>query len=207
MVFTPLAAASGASPLLRPILMSYREMRYERVVRQTEWYTCGPAALATLLSYYYEVPATEQEMLALAVGAMRGTNRDPTRGITLLALKEALEEKGIPSQGYRVTLQALADYFRRGGPPVILHVTRPQLHYVVAVGILESEVVLADPSRGMYMISFDGLVTEKGFQGIVLMPMPSAPLLRRALDNQAQTLLVQRARLRRLNMLRDTLSS
>ncbi|MEO1430329.1 MAG: hypothetical protein AAFV71_14945 [Cyanobacteria bacterium J06633_8] len=34
----------------RPI--PYRTLRYQKVIGQTEWYTCGPAAIATLLIYY-----------------------------------------------------------------------------------------------------------------------------------------------------------
>jgi len=48
--------------------LSYRELRYEKVIEQVEWYTCGPAAVATLLTYYYGLPTTEAEALELAEG-------------------------------------------------------------------------------------------------------------------------------------------
>ena len=53
--------------LFQPV--PYRELRY--VVGQTDFYTCGPAAVATLPTYYYGIPTTEAEALELAEGFMR----------------------------------------------------------------------------------------------------------------------------------------
>jgi len=36
-----------------------------------------------------------------------------------------------------VNLEELADYFRRGGLPVIGHVTKPQLHFLVIAGMVD----------------------------------------------------------------------
>jgi len=41
----------------------YRPLRYTHVTGQADWYTCGAAAVSTLLSYYYDDPASEQEVL------------------------------------------------------------------------------------------------------------------------------------------------
>jgi len=57
--------------------LSYRELRYDGVVGQTDWYTCGPAAVATLLTYYYGIPTTEAEALKLAEGFMREMGLEP----------------------------------------------------------------------------------------------------------------------------------
>ena len=47
--------------------ISYRPLRYTHVVGQTDWYTCGAAAVAMLLTYYYGDPATEEEVLEVAI--------------------------------------------------------------------------------------------------------------------------------------------
>lgn len=105
----------------------YRELRYEGVIGQTDWYTCGPAAVATLLTHYYGISTTEAEALELAEGFMRemGLEPGPGRGINALALKKTLETKGIPTKGFRVKPEALRHYFARGGLPVILHLIKP----------------------------------------------------------------------------------
>src|SRR5690625_6871678 len=82
---------------------SYRSLRYRGVIGQTTWYTCGPAALATLLTEYYATPATEAEMLTLAWESMERSGADAEAGITMLALKEALLIKGHDSLGYKVS--------------------------------------------------------------------------------------------------------
>jgi len=43
----------------------------------------------------------------------------------------------LPLGGYRMDLQGLQTYFARGGLPVILHVTRPELYWVVGVVLAE----------------------------------------------------------------------
>jgi len=58
-----------AELLFQPV--SYRDLRYVKVVGQTDFYTCGLAAGATLLTYYYGIPTTEGEALELAEGFMR----------------------------------------------------------------------------------------------------------------------------------------
>ena len=166
----------------------YRVLRYQGVVAQTSWYTCGPATLATLLTRYYDDPSSEAEMLELSVKAMQGSGKDPTEGITMLALKRALEAKGVPSRGFRVTLEALEDYFREGGLPLVLHVTRPQLHYVLGVGMVGSQLLLADPSFGVRLLPLPALVMDKGFEGFVLVPIPDGARLAAAIKRQREAL-------------------
>ena len=111
--------------------LPHRDLRYEWVVGQADWYTCGPAAVATLLTHYYGIATTEAEALDLAEGFMVAAGREPGQALTALALRQTLEAKGIPTRGYRVSPEALADYFARGGLPVILHLTEPQSNCVV----------------------------------------------------------------------------
>lgn len=167
----------------------YRGLRFVGVVAQTDWFTCGPAAVATLLTYYYDLPTTEAEMLEAALrSGLETGSLYREQGLSMLSLKHALQEKGIASQGYRVTLDSLAEYYERGGLPVILHVTEPQLHYVVAVGMIGNEIVLADPSLGMYALPVDGLVSEKGFSGTILVPLPDPSFISIVTARQAKVL-------------------
>lgn len=187
-----------------PTVAHYRGLRYEGVVGQTDWFTCGPAALATLLTFYYDMPSTEEEMLEAALRSeTEADNLNPEEGLSLLSLKHALLDKGITSQGYLVTLEALVEYFRRGGLPVILHVTEPQLHYVVAVGVTERDIVLADPSLGLYAFPVDALVHEKGFSGTILVPLPEeGSLIATAASRQKEVLRQYEERQNQLHALR-----
>lgn len=185
----------------------YRDLRYEWVVGQTDWYTCGPAAVATLLTHYYGIAITEAEALELAEGFMRtqGLEPGPRRGINALALKRTLEAKGIPTKGFRVRPEGLADYFARGGLPVIVHLTEPQKHFVVAVGMVGDQIVLADPSWGRTLIPFTVFVKERGYSEVVLVPIPPVELALRAKAQQKLTLEWAENRLVFLSRLREEL--
>jgi predicted double-glycine peptidase len=111
---------------------------------------------------------------------MVAAGREPGQALTALALKQTLEAKGIPTKGYRVKPKALRDYFARGGLPVILHLTVPQKHFVVAVGMVGDHVVLADPSWGRSIIPFWALAKERGYSEVVLVPIPAPELASRA---------------------------
>ncbi|WP_457637635.1 C39 family peptidase [Oceanithermus sp.] len=156
----------------------YRPLRYTHVTGQADWYTCGAAAVSTLLTYYYNDPATEQEVLEVAFAETQASGKDPLKGLTALSLKRALQQRGYTVKAYRVNLEQLADYFRRGGLPVVGHVTKPQLHFLVISGIVPDprthrlQVLLADPSWGRRIIPLEELVTFKGFSGVILLAVP-----------------------------------
>lgn len=182
--------------------LDYRTRRYDRVIGQTDWYTCGPAAIATLLRYYFDFDTSEAEMLGLALEASADQERALTQGLNAAALKHAVEAKGIPVQGYSLTLDNLVDYFARGGLPVVLHVTKPRNHYVVAIGTADSRVVLADPSWGRRIMEISALQTEKHFSGVVLVPLPPDELAMSAKQHQRIVLEEVANQLARLTNLR-----
>ncbi|MEM4919229.1 MAG: cysteine peptidase family C39 domain-containing protein [Thermofilaceae archaeon] len=182
--------------------LPYRDLWYTGVVGQTDWYTCGAAAVATLLTHYYGIPTTEAEALELAEGFMAATGREPGQALTALALKQTLEAKGIPTRGYRVTPEALTDYFARGGLPVILHLTEPQKHFVLGVGMVWDHLVLADPSWGQSLLPISVLVHERGYSGVVLVPIPPPELFFVVQERQQKALRRAEERLLALDRLR-----
>ena len=205
---------AGVLPFGHPTLSesSYRILRYTHVIGQADWYTCGAAATATLLTYYYGEPATEGEILEVAIEETEKSGKDTLEGLTALSLKRALERRGYMVKAYRVNLAQLADYFRRGGLPVIGHVTKPQLHFLVIAGIVDppyggpTQVLLADPSWGRRIIPLEALVTEKGFSGVILLAIPKTKAqLKEAKALQAKELAWAKAELLRLAALRARL--
>ncbi len=190
----------------------YRPLRYTHVVGQADWYTCGAAAVATLLTYYYDDPATEGEILEVALKETEKSGKNPLKGLTALSLKRYLEGKGYRVRAYRVNLAQLADYFARGGLPVVAHVTRPQLHFVVVAGLVDDpaggrpKLLLADPSWGRRIVPLEALVTEKGFSGVILLAIPKTRAqLKKAKALQAGELAWAEAELARLRRLRARL--
>ncbi len=137
---------------------------------------------------YYNIPTTEAEALELAEYFDAQIGREPGKGVTALALKQTLEAKGIPTKGFMVQPEALRDYFLRGGLPIIAHLTLPQKHFVVVVGVIEDQIVLAYPSWGFSLIPFDSFIKERGYSEVVLVPIPPPELFPFVAERQKEAL-------------------
>lgn len=179
-ILTALRWNSSAAPTI-PV-KTHLDLRYEMVVRQTTWYTCGPAAVATLLTHFFDVPTTEADVILSVMGDEQ--EKLPETGFSLLSLKDALSTLGLEAKVYRLTVDALTDYFERGGLPVIVHVTVPEAHFIVAVAVVGAHFIVADPSTGVYMLPVSAVVKSKGFSGNVLITMPDAALMPTVSDRQ-----------------------
>jgi uncharacterized protein len=192
------------SAIARPI--PYRILRYENVVGQADWFTCGAASIATLLKYYYGIDTTESEILNLALKAMEGSGKDPKQsGLTLLSMQQALTGKNIRSKGLKISPQDLKNYFQKGGLPLILHVTKPQLHYIVAIGMINDWIIIADPSWGRRILPLNSLIQDKGFEGIILITIPQNNQINAIKINQFNALKSAETRLENLTKVRQKL--
>ena len=134
---------------------SLLELRQERVILQNLDYSCGAAALATVLRHGFGVDVTERELISLIfvfgqtpkAGIKKYFKR---QGFTLLDLKRAARTKGYPSIGYKgMELQDLVDILSVDRLPVLVPI-RPlgYNHFVVLKGIYGSRVYMADPAFG-----------------------------------------------------------
>jgi len=119
--------------------------RFETVVRQQYDFSCGSAALATLLSFHYDDPQSEQRVF---LGMWQGGDRALIRrqGFSLLDMKRYLMARGIPADGYKVTA---AQIVRAGVPGIALIDFNGYKHFVVVKGIDRGTVLLGDPSLGL----------------------------------------------------------
>lgn len=144
-------AAEAANPLIRSggtfsvNITSMKEARFRNVIKQQYDFSCGSAALATLLTYHYETPTTEQEIF---VQMYEAGDQEKIRkeGFSLLDMKQYLEERGFQANGYRASLDKLIDV---GIPAIVLITTRGYRHFVVVKGVTETEVLVGDPALGM----------------------------------------------------------
>ena len=134
---------------------SLLELRQERVILQNLDYSCGAAALATVLRHGFGADVTERELISLIFvfgqtpksGIKKYFKR---QGFTLLDLKRAARAKGFPSIGYKgMELQDLTDILSVDRLPILVPI-RPlgYNHFVVLKGIYGSRVYLADPAFG-----------------------------------------------------------
>jgi ABC-type bacteriocin/lantibiotic exporter with double-glycine peptidase domain len=121
------------------------------VVTQSTSSDCGPAALATLLKYYLDVPTSEREMEELT-GVKTGV------GTTFLKLQEAAEKKGCSAEAFRMNWETLQQQMRTYPAPMIVRLLLPQPHFVVLLGIEGDNVFLADPAQGNLILRKDAFL-------------------------------------------------
>ncbi|WP_156681119.1 C39 family peptidase [Sphingomonas profundi] len=119
--------------------------KFATVVRQQYDFSCGSAALATLLRYHYDDPQSEQSVF---LGMFRDGDREQIRrlGFSLLDMKRYLERRGIAADGYRVSL---ADVMRARTPGIALIDFNGYKHFVVVKGVQDDMLILGDPSLGL----------------------------------------------------------
>ncbi|HBK47223.1 MAG TPA: peptidase [Xanthomonadaceae bacterium] len=123
---------------------SMQEARFRHLVRQHTDYSCGAAALATLLRYAYHLEADE----GTVIEGMMGVS-DPElvqqRGFSLLDIKRYVESLGLRGRGYRIDQERLRNL---RVPGLVLMDVRGFRHFVVLKQVLGDTVELGDPILG-----------------------------------------------------------
>jgi predicted double-glycine peptidase len=124
---------------------SMREQKFAGVVEQKYDFSCGSAALATLLTHHYEDPTAEKPIFK---SMLEHGDREKIRkrGFSLLDMKKYLARQGYKSNGFRVPLTKLTEV---GIPAVALINVGGYRHFVVIKGLTEEKVLVGDPSSGM----------------------------------------------------------
>lgn len=125
-------------------VVSIKERRFRATVRQRYDYSCGSAALATLLTYHYHDPVTEKAVFA---EMWRNGDRNKIRreGFSLLDIKNYLHAHGYSADGYVAPLKKLTQV---GIPAIALISDKGYNHFVIVKGISSTEVLVGDPSLG-----------------------------------------------------------
>ncbi len=127
---------------------SLKEAKFLRTIKQQYDFSCGSAALATLLAYHYGDPVTEAQVFQYMYE--RGDQEKIRReGFSLLDIKLYLESHGYAADGFETSLDKLASV---GVPSIVLISDDGYHHFVVIKGILAGKVLVGDPSIGARII-------------------------------------------------------
>ncbi len=131
--------------------------QFQGIVRQAYDYSCGSAALTTLLNGYVGTQLDEQQVMS---GLMKFGETDKIverRSFSLLDMKRFVSALGLESGGYRGEFKDLVNQDQ----PAIVPISYAGFkHFVVYKGYKNGRVYVADPALGN--ISFD----ERRFQDI-----------------------------------------
>lgn len=163
---------------------SWVDMRDEGIVKQSLDYSCGPAAMATMLSQYFQIPSTEQEVLSsLEASASAWELPDDWRetGVSMAVLAKIANSVGLEAIGIAVELSMLT---RLNVPAIVYLEHRGFPHFSVVRGVdHRGRVQLADPSWGNQLLSqreFEKLwligASKKG-KLLLLRPQPNSNIV------------------------------
>jgi hypothetical protein len=150
--------AVGDLHVAKPIV-SWKAIQNRNVVMQGLDYSCGAAALATLMQYYFGSQVTENELLADMLNHLTPVQVEKVRleGFSMLDLKNAAERHGYQAEGVRIDLNDLP--LLQGPVLVYLELTNSR-HFAILRGVREDRVYLADPSRGNLRLRIDRFADE-----------------------------------------------
>lgn len=123
---------------------SIKEARFAATIRQQYDFSCGSAALSTLLTHHYRYPVTEDKVFEEMFH--RGDQaKIKVEGFSLLDMKRYLEAHGFEADGFQEPLEKLAAV---NIPAIVLINESGYNHFVVVKGIREGRVLIGDPAGG-----------------------------------------------------------
>lgn len=165
--FVPVHAQSmidGANligvPIKKPV-RSMRDIRYSSIVSQQYDYSCGAAALATLLKYGYGIDIPEPELIRRMM--VYSTPEVVVKnGFSMLDMKKFVETIGLRGRGFRVNTDAL---YHLQIPVLVLMNIDGYEHFVIVKHAENGRVFIADPALGNRIVAEDDFA--KTWNGLV----------------------------------------
>jgi predicted double-glycine peptidase len=128
---------------------SIRETRLGGTLLQKYDFSCGSAAVATLLTHHYGYPISESVIFEDMY--RRGDqNKIKREGFSLLDLKRGLAAHGFEADGF---VQPLDKLVEARLPAIVLINENGYMHFVVLKGLTDQRVLIGDPANGTRAIS------------------------------------------------------
>lgn len=134
---------------------SVEAMRSKGVIYQTYDYSCGSAALTTILDYYLGEHLNEQQVMEGMLQYGEAEKIIQRRGFSLLDMKLYAASLGYRAEGFRAQPEDLLTL----NHPAILPIHYGGYdHFVVFRGISEGHVALADPQFGNLTLTLERFI-------------------------------------------------
>ncbi len=130
-------------------VISIQERKFLATVRQQYDYSCGSAAVATLLTYQFHDPVGEAAIFK-AMWNHGNQAKIQREGFSMLDMKEYLDTRGYVANGYRAGLDRLAQAHI---PAIALISEKGYAHFVVIKGVGPGRVLLGDPASGTRVVT------------------------------------------------------
>ena len=170
------AAAAQLLPVpalqLRSELSGMRALRYRDMVAQQRDYSCGAAALATLLDYGYGYALDETQIIEAMLRHVDDPAEVLKSGFSMLDMKRYVDSLGLHAVGFQVNMAAM-----RGLriPVIVLLEVGGYSHFVVVKKVDHDLVSISDPALGNRSIYADAFA--RSWQGGLVLAVVGRPFL------------------------------
>ncbi|MCH2169699.1 C39 family peptidase [Myxococcota bacterium] len=151
---------------------SMMELKYLETVRQRLDFSCGSAAVATLLTHHYDRPTKESEVF-LSMWETGDQQKIPKHGFSMLDMKRFLDSVGFSADGFQIPASRIG---KVGVAGIVLLEGLHQPHFVVVTGEHNGEILVSDPARGVWSLRVETL--EELWNGIFFVVRKKASLAR-----------------------------
>ena len=138
----------GGGDVVMPVT-SIRQARLAGTLLQQYDFSCGSAAIATLLTHQYGYAMTEATVFEhmFRTGDQKKIR---TEGFSLLDMKRFLQAHGFEADGFEQSLDKLTE---ARVPAIVLINENGYQHFVVVKGLRGDRVLLGDPASGTRAVS------------------------------------------------------
>lgn len=127
------------------VLEPMSQLQFRNVIRQAYDYSCGSAALTTLLDYYLGRNLQERQVMEGLLQFGEADKIVERRGFSLLDMKRFVTALGYRSGGFRATFRDLDELEH----PAIVPIEYAGFkHFVVVRDVYNDHVFVADPALG-----------------------------------------------------------
>jgi hypothetical protein len=120
-------------------------IKYRNIVRQAYDYSCGSAALTTVLQHYLGRNFQERQVMEGLLHYGENERIVSRRGFSMLDMKRLVSALGFPAGGFKAELQDLMDLDHPAIVPIEYSGFK---HFVVVKEVKDGRVFIADPSKG-----------------------------------------------------------
>lgn len=130
-------------------ITSMKQSRTRTTLIQKYDFSCGSAAIATLLTHHYGYPVTEETVFQgmYSTGDQQKIQRE---GFSLLDMKRFLADNGFEADGFQLPLDKLNE---ARVPAIVLINESGYHHFVVVKGLDAQRILIGDPARGTRTMS------------------------------------------------------
>jgi uncharacterized protein len=142
---SPAISSARAPVIVKQDVTPLAAFQDRNVIKQNYDYSCGSAALATLLNYYVGENLTERQVIQ---GLMEYGNKSKIaerRAFSLLDMKKFVNKLGYEGVGYKAELKDILELKKPCIVPIEFFGYR---HFTVLKGFYNGHIFLADPFRG-----------------------------------------------------------